>query len=80
MFYKVLEFTLSMALYTVMPRLTFFLKKKKVWFFYIFIICMAALGLSCSTGDLHCHMQDLLLWLTGSLVVVPGLRSCGAQA
>ena len=43
MFYKVLEFTLSITLYNLMSRLT--LKKKKVvWFLkknYVFIICMA---------------------------------------
>ena len=36
-----------------------------------------ASGLSCGMWDLHCIMQDPLLWSMGSLVVGQGLSSCG---
>ena len=47
----------------------------------LFKTCMylAASGLSCNTWDLHCIMQDLLFWLSDSLVVVQGL-SCFAAS
>jgi len=38
-------------------------------------IYLAALGLSCGTGNLSCIIQDLLLWCTDSLDVACGL-SC----
>ena len=42
-------------------------------------IYLAATGLSCGTQDICCVMQDLSLWLTDSLLVVPGLWSAQAQ-
>ena len=48
-----------------------FLKK------YLFIY-LAMSGPSCCTWGLHCHMQNLSLWHTNSLLMVRGLSSCGA--
>ena len=42
---------------------------------YLFIY-LAMSG--CCTWGLHCHMQNLSLWLTNSLLMVRGLSSCGA--
>ena len=42
-----------------------------------FLVYLTMLGLSCSTQDLHCIMQDLSLWGTDSLVVVLSLSSWG---
>ena len=41
----------------------------------LFILCLAASGLSCSTRDLRYSMQDLLLWCVDSLVEACGLSS-----
>ena len=41
----------------------------------LFILCLAASGLSCSTRDLRYSMQDLLLWCVDSLVEARGLSS-----
>ena len=43
--------------------------------FKIFIY-LAALSLSCSTWDIHCIMQELLLQHADSLVVACGLCIC----
>ena len=43
------------------------------------LICLAALGLSCSTQDLHCITWALWLQLMDSLVVACGLSSFCAQ-
>ena len=41
---------------------------------------MAALGLSCSTWDLHCVPWDPPLWGTDSLVASHRLSSCSERA
>ena len=52
--------------------------KFNIYFKKIFIY-LAALGLSCSTWDLRCRVQDLYLWHVGSFSCSMRALSCGLQ-
>ena len=57
------------------------------WFFcfvflfsFLFCFVFGCVGLSCSTGDLHCGMRDPPLQHSSSVVAACGLSSCGSRA
>ena len=48
--------------------------------YFLKLMYLAVLGLSCGTGDLHCDQQDLLLQCVGSVVAASRFscsKACG---
>ena len=67
-------------IYLFFNKKFFFQGPRRLYYLFIYLF-LAASGLSCSTRDFHCGMQDLSLRCEDfSLVAVRGLlSSCGVQ-